>query len=97
MVTASSFTATTDPGLSRLLRREEVADLLGVDPRTVRWYTELGRLPAVRLGRRTTRYRHEDVAALIARSTHRVLNDDAPAGNGREVTTSAEAVGHHEP
>lgn len=49
----------------RLLTEAEVADLLRCRPRTVRYIAERGELPRVRFGRRMTRYRPADVAALI--------------------------------
>jgi len=74
----SSGTDRTPP---RLLRQDEVAELLGVSPRTVRSFAAAGDLPKVVLGRRSTRYRISDVEALIdARILHR---DDDPAAPGR--------------
>ncbi len=48
-----------------LLSREQVAARLAVSVRSVRRYTECGRLPSVHLGR-TVRYRRGDVERLIA-------------------------------
>lgn len=70
---ASSPTRPTPP----LLRQDEVAEILGVSTRTVRSLAAAGDLPRVVLGRRATRYRRDDVDALIDART--VLNDNDPA------------------
>jgi excisionase family DNA binding protein len=49
-----------------LLTPEQVAAVLGVSVRTVRRLAAEGRLRPVRIGYRTTRFRPEDVDALIA-------------------------------
>ncbi|MFM2163522.1 MAG: Helix-turn-helix domain [Pseudomonadota bacterium] len=56
----------TMPNLhASLLRVSDVARLLSVPDSTVRWWTRIGRLPHVRMGPRTPRYRPEDVAAFV--------------------------------
>ncbi len=56
-----------DPQLERLLRRREVAELLGVSVRTVNRLAERGELEVVRIGR-GARFHADDVRALIERS-----------------------------
>lgn len=73
---SSSHTAPT------LLRVDEAAEILGVDPRTIKRYAMAGQLRRVVLGRRTTRYRLEDVQALIESCTH--SNDER-----RSITSAA--------
>lgn len=53
------------PPLARLLTAEEVADTLGITTDRVWALTREGTLPAVKLGRRTYRYRVAAVAAAI--------------------------------
>lgn len=59
----------SEPHPAQLLTGANVAELLGTTPRTVRHYAEVGRLPRVVLGRRSTRYRLADVLELIDSST----------------------------
>lgn len=59
-----------------LLRPAEVARILDVTPRTVRRYSEAGRLPRILLSQRCVRYRASDVAALVD-----PYNGEDPAGN----------------
>jgi excisionase family DNA binding protein len=63
-------------GISALLTRAEVAEILRVDPRTIARWTADGRLRQVKLGVgvRTVRYRAEDIAALID-----AVNANAPS------------------
>jgi excisionase family DNA binding protein len=71
----------SSPELSpRLLSGDDIAHLLGVTPRTVRRLAETNRLPRVVLGHRTTRYRLEDVRALIDAAVV-PTNDERLAGN----------------
>jgi excisionase family DNA binding protein len=63
--------------LGHLLKREEVAEQLGVSPRTVARLVERGNLACVRLGR-LARFRPLDVAALVAAR----LNTEAPERAG---------------
>ena len=54
----------------RLLRVSEVAEILGVQPRTIRRYMQIGwpgetELRFVRIGRGVVRYRHSDVMAYL--------------------------------
>jgi excisionase family DNA binding protein len=51
----------------RLLRKREVAELLGVSTRTVSRLAERGEIDVVRIGR-GARYRADDVRSLIERS-----------------------------
>jgi excisionase family DNA binding protein len=68
-----------------LLTRAQVAERLGVSPRTVARLVACGQLPCVRIGR-LARFRPVDVAALVERA---LANDERPA-SGPGVTTSAE-------
>lgn len=57
--------STTEP--KRLLRASEVAQMIGVDPATVRELVATGALRSVRLGGQGWhRFRREDVERLIA-------------------------------
>jgi len=70
-----------EPSPSALLNAEQVAELLGITPRSVRRLADAGELPRIRLGRRTCRYAPADVEALIER--HVVTPDNsesAPQG-----------------
>ena len=51
--------------LGKLLRAEEVADLLGLKLGTIRNMTSRRELPCVHLGKRAVRYRLVDILALI--------------------------------
>jgi excisionase family DNA binding protein len=62
----------------RLLSSDDVADLLGMDARTVRRMARAGRFPFVELGHRTVRFRLFDVLNFIEAST----TNESPAGNG---------------
>lgn len=53
------------PTAPHLLTTAEVAEALGISARTVRALASRGELRPVRIGRRITRYRAEDVAALV--------------------------------
>jgi excisionase family DNA binding protein len=89
MATTSSHTAPTSP--ERLLRVDEVAAVLGIDPRTVKRLARAGELRRVVLGHRTTRYRASDLEALIAERT-RSQHDPSPAGKPGSVS-STDAAG----
>jgi excisionase family DNA binding protein len=54
------------PAEKRLLTRDQVADMLGFDKRTVDRYATIGELTRIKIGR-STRFREEDVQGLIAR------------------------------
>jgi excisionase family DNA binding protein len=56
-----------EPRLEQLLRKREVAELLGVSDRTVNRLAERGELEVVRIGR-GARFRPADVRSLIERS-----------------------------
>ena len=62
-----STTARPETRPPALLRTNEVAELLGINPRTVRRLADAGELTRIRLGRRTCRYAPDDVQALIER------------------------------
>lgn len=50
----------------KLLRIREAAEMLGVNPETLRRWDRQGRLKAIRIGKRgDRRYRQEDIAKLI--------------------------------
>lgn len=49
----------------RLLRRTEVARILGLKPATIRAWTSQGRLSYIKLSLRAIRYRLSDIEALI--------------------------------
>lgn len=54
------------PGKTKLLRIREAAELLGVNPETLRRWDNEGRLKAVRIGKRQDRrYKPEDVQKII--------------------------------
>lgn len=58
-----------DPG--RMLSARQVADRLGVNPKTVhRWASE-GRLTRVRLGPRVIRFHQSEVDGLIRKNSYR--------------------------
>ncbi|HEY2181327.1 MAG TPA: helix-turn-helix domain-containing protein [Solirubrobacteraceae bacterium] len=59
--------------MPELLTPTEVAQLLRITPRTVNRYAVDGRLQRVKIGERLSRYRREDVLALIDPE-----NSDAP-------------------
>jgi prophage regulatory protein len=66
MVAITAARQTSVP-MSKLLTLYELADRLGVSPRTVARYVEQGRLPGpVRLSRKSVRWREEDISAAIA-------------------------------
>jgi predicted DNA-binding transcriptional regulator AlpA len=62
-----AFMDTSATGVEPLLSADQVGDLLGITPRTVKRLAADGALTRVVLGHRTTRYRQSDVAALIER------------------------------
>jgi excisionase family DNA binding protein len=55
------------PEADRLLTVEQVADLLAISVRTAWSLRSAGKLRAVKVGPRATRFRREDVAKLIER------------------------------
>jgi excisionase family DNA binding protein len=55
--------------MDRLLSGREVADVLGVTPRTIRNYARRGELSRIRLSGKCSRYSSAEVAALIASRT----------------------------
>ncbi len=55
---------------SRLLTRQEAAELLGLRPQTLAVWAMDGRyLPVVRVGSRAVRYRSEDIEEFVAQQT----------------------------
>lgn len=74
------------PTLPHLLRVDQVADALNIDPRTVKRLARDGYLRRVVLGRRSTRYHLTDVETLIA---ERTVDAKRPATNvsGRPAAT----------
>lgn len=69
-----------------LLSAEDVAQLLGVTPRTVHRLASAGELHRIVLGHRTTRYAADEVEAFIRRSTV-PSTSEGPAGNGTSAKT----------
>jgi excisionase family DNA binding protein len=53
---------------SELMTRKQVAQLFQVSPLTIIRLEQAGKLPAVRLGAGSIRYRHADVLNFIAKS-----------------------------
>jgi excisionase family DNA binding protein len=51
----------------KLLTCDELADALKVRPATIRRWTYAGKLPRVRIGARTVRYRLQDVERVLVR------------------------------
>lgn len=52
----------------KLLKIREAADMLGVNPETLRRWDRQGRLRAVKIGKRgDRRYQQEDIIKLIAK------------------------------
>jgi len=68
-----------------LLTREQVAEELGVSPRTVARLVERGELACVRIGR-LARFRPADLAAFVERA---LIDDEDPASRPGLVTTPA--------
>ena len=89
----SSLTARQIPDSLRLLSSDDVADMLGMDARTVRRMALAGRFPRVELGHRTIRFRLADVLEFIEASTKN--EERRPAGNGTPSETSPGGVGRH--
>jgi excisionase family DNA binding protein len=51
----------------KLLTCDELAEALRLRPATIRRWTYAGRIPAVRVGRRSVRYRLREVARVLLR------------------------------
>ena len=75
--------------IPELLRPDQVARMLQVTPRTIRRWGAAGVLERVRLGDRLTRYRAEDVAALVDPST-----SETTAANGGLTKLAGAGDGH---
>lgn len=59
------------PGKTKLLRIREAAELLGMNPETLRRWDNDGRLKAIRIGKRKDRrYRLEDIQKVIDGNTN---------------------------
>jgi|TARA_B110000495_G_C22989568_1_gene582552 DNA-binding transcriptional MerR regulator len=61
-------------GFQPLLKRKEVADLIGVSKETIRQYEKRGLLPVIALTSRTLRYRQSDADALLQRRLNNQRN-----------------------
>lgn len=88
----SSLTERQIPESFRLLSSGDVAEMLGMDSRTVRRMALAGRFPRVELGHRTIRFRLADVLEFIEAST----TNESPAGNGA-LDKERDDGAHHEP
>lgn len=66
--------ATKQTDLPILLRRREVAELLGVSERTVEGMKARGDFPVVHLAGRSVRYPREAILAFVAARTVRATN-----------------------
>ena len=51
--------------MTRLLTLTEAGELYGISPHTIRRWARLGKLPVVRLGGRTLRFRVEDLENTV--------------------------------
>ncbi len=60
-----------EPELEKLLDAEQVGEVLRKHPRTVLQMAVAGKIPAVRLGHRTVRFRQSDIQDYIDR--HRTV------------------------
>jgi excisionase family DNA binding protein len=65
-----------DSDIERLMRPEEVADVLGVTKRRLRQLVSAGALPCVRVGPQTPRFKRADVERLIGEAYEGVLAGD---------------------
>lgn len=65
MQTKEPISAVASSTIGRLLSRRQVGDLLGVHEGTVKRWEFDGRLPAIKLNCRVTRYRESDVRKLV--------------------------------
>jgi predicted site-specific integrase-resolvase len=54
--------------MGKLLKAKDVAELIGVTPRTIFNYVKAGKLRPVQITPRTVRYRLEDIEALATAS-----------------------------
>ena len=54
-----------DRKMDKLLNVQELADLLGVVPRSIYGWATTGRLPAIRFGKRCIRFRQSDIERLL--------------------------------
>ena len=58
------------PNKVKLLRIRVVAEMLGVNPMTLRRWDKSGRLPAVHIGKRgDRRYKEEDILRFLNKQT----------------------------
>lgn len=70
----------TDPLPDRFMTTDQVAELLQVDPKTVRALVSGGHLVAVRLGKRLMRFDPRDVAACIEAAREKQQPATPPPG-----------------
>lgn len=62
------LTHTYMPKKIKLLRISQVAEMLGVNPETLRRWDNSGRLPAIHIGKRgDRRYKEDDILKYIAK------------------------------
>jgi hypothetical protein len=71
-------------GKRLLVSRREAADMLGINPRTVREYERRGLLSPIRLNCRVIRYRREELERLIDDCSATVPKQGAKAIGGNE-------------
>ncbi len=74
---------------ARLMTTDQVADVLGVDPRTVREIVRAGDLPKIVVGRRTVRFHPHDVDAYIRERRGWDYTDAKKAGSGGMSSATA--------
>lgn len=75
---------------SPLLTVAEIADLLKVNPQTVRNWIDRGELPAVRVGSRRVRVKQADLDAFLASSTR--SDEDAEPELRADLAASLDRV-----
>jgi putative molybdopterin biosynthesis protein len=74
----------------------EVAEMLKLNPQTVRNWIDQGSLPAIRMGRRV-RIRRSDFDRVVAQSATTTTAPDVPAGPSAEDFWGGTPVGVAEP
>ena len=85
-----------NPESFRLLNSDDVADMLGMDSRTVRRMALAGRFPRVEIGHRTIRFRLADVLEFTEANTTNE-NGGRPATNGTTSQARRGTAPHDEP
>jgi excisionase family DNA binding protein len=68
---------------NELVRVGEVARLLGVTPWTIRAWVKAGRLPVLRLSKRTLRFDAAEVMRAVRKSRGKQQPDALPTTTGR--------------